>query len=152
MAKYFIPFIIGILVTGAFLICLINFGLLYQGQNAPLSSSALNNDSGLVNYLTALKSDLSSGTTSLEEGTVNAVSNSSITTGSLGSPFLTTVGGTWKVIKTAPTAIYAITIGYAYDKLFYGSEGLIIYYFIGAIMALILFGAIIYLITRGEPG
>ena len=141
-----------LILSGLFVLALINFGLLFQSQNINAISpqSYFINYSGFVTLNNTLQENLSSSVSNIEASGFSA-ENSSITTGSLGNPFFNAVGGIWKVIKVAPTAIYNLLAGFLTNTLLAGGSGLIVLYSISSIMVLTIIGAVVYLITRGEP-
>lgn len=149
MAK-FVPLMIWAIVFGVFsLLLLIGWDFIAITNNIP-TNMRLNNDSTTASFYTDLNSTLV--TTSENISDANEVfTNSSITTVGV-TPYMTSLGAIWKVIKGGPVTLYNLFANYMFPILFGSAAATVLTSTIAAIIILITISAVVYWISRGEGG
>jgi hypothetical protein len=145
MAEGFKTYLISLLLVGLFAIALINAGIMISDQNDMVGS--IGDDSSLSDYKTSIEGSLDNATSSSTSADA-VLGNSSISTNTA-TPFVDSIVGIWKSVKSAPVAVWNLTFGMALEKMF-GEDKAIVLNILGAILGLSLIFAIIYLIASGD--
>ena len=148
MAKsYIITTIISLIVVGLYVIALLTGGIMLQVQNdAPILLTEDVQVSSLYNSLNDSISDVSTNSQAAYE----SFSNSSIITSGV-TPFLSAVGGMWKLIVNAPVQIISATFIFITTTIF-GSPviGTLFLGAVGSIILLIIISGVVKFVSRGE--
>lgn len=147
MAK-FVPIMVSLLIVGAFALALFTGGIMLQAQNnAPV---LLIGDTDNLAFYQSINDTLQSSyyNTQTAQGSFE---NSSIQTSGV-VPYISSVGGIWKVIRNAPMDVYNLVITYSIARLFGDSVALTVVLVIGAILTIVIISAVILLTSRGEGG
>ena len=144
----FRPIVVNLLLFGLVAFAIISFGLLWAQQNNPAQSIA--NDPAIGTLNSTLYGNLTSNYDTTQNNS-NSFDNSSITTNT-NLPYIESVGGVWKTLKTAPVVIYQLTVGYAFRYLLGDDTSAVVTAVVGAILALMIISAVVYWISRGEGG
>lgn len=144
----FRPLLVSFILIGLFAVALINVVYYMQLDNG--ASETILDDTTLSNYKNSVVENISNTYTNAEAAG-NSTSSSQVTF-SYGSPFLDSINGVWKTIKSAPIAIYELTIGLGQTYLFSGPEAIIITTVIAAILTITIIFAVWKMISTGESG
>lgn len=147
MAK-FTPIMIGLLLTAAFSYAVFFGGIMMQSQNnAPILFIGDSENNQFYQQINETLYDASTDA-AIAQG---AFENSSIQTSGV-VPFVSALGGIWKVLRNAPITVYNLVITYGLGKLFGNEAALAIVSIVGAVITIILISAIILYVSRGEGG
>lgn len=144
----FRPMIVSFILIGLFSIAVINILFFMQSNNG--ADETILDDDSLSDYKTSITGNISK-TYSDSSAADNSTSSSTVSF-TFGSPFLDAINGVWKTIKSAPIAIYQLTIGLGQKYLFGGTEALIITTAIAAILTITIIFAVWKMIATGEGG
>lgn len=147
MASRYVPLIAAILLIGLFATAIINFGIMVADQND--ASINIGDDPAIINYYGNVSENLIASSNAVQSSDA-ALTNSSIQTS--GSTFVDASRGIWKSIRNAPTMVWNLTFGLIIDKLFGGAAGIAVAAVVGAILGMILFAAVIRMLTQGDMG
>jgi hypothetical protein len=148
MAK-FMPIIIALLITGMFAIALLSGIMSFQKENDAVIK--ITDDPEIGELYSNISSSLS--TTSDNANVAdNSFKNSTTETTGV-TPYITAIGGIWKLIKVGPTLIWKVLVTFIFDKLLGGDPAaFIIATSLAAILVLMIISAVVYMISRGEGG
>jgi hypothetical protein len=145
----FVPLMTMIIVSAMFALALITGGVMFQAQNnAP---NPMINDPTIGNLSADLNTNLQASGNNAKTAD-QSFTNSSIITNTGGVPFMSAIGGVWKVIKVGPMLIYNVFANFLFAKLFGSALGTTITLSIAGIIILITISAVIYWVSRGEGG
>lgn len=148
----FRPLVTSILLFALFAIAVLNFVFLFSDQNNPAQNILTDPNSSIGKYYADLNNTLASS----QSNTTNAYGafeNSSINTDTGIFPFITAIGGIWKVIWLYPKIIYDLTIGLLINQLLAGSPlALTISIILGTIVVITIISAIALFVGRYEGG
>lgn len=147
MAKnYIIPILTALIISGIYIIAMIMGGVTLQLQNdAPV---LITNDSALSQFYLSLNSSISEATSNTQTAN-QAFTNSSIQTTGV-TPFLSAVGGIWKILTTAPVAIFNVVVNFIFVKIIGNPVGLLFVGAVGSILLMMIISGVIKLVSRGE--
>lgn len=149
----FRPLLISFILLGIFSVALINIIYFVQIDNGA-DETIMDSKYGLNIYKENITTSINKGYNDISDAD-NSTSGSPITLSS-GSPFLDAISGVWKTVKTAPITVYKLTLGLAYEKLFYNSEGrtegILILTAIVSIITLTIIFAAWKMIATGDAG
>lgn len=144
----FRPLLVSFILIGLFAVAMINIVYYMQLDNG--ASQTILDDPTLSNYRQAVIDNMSTTyTNAVAAG--NSTSSSSVTF-TYGSPFLDAINGVWKTVKSAPIAIYELSIGLGQKYLFSGPEAVIITTVIAAILTITIIFAVWKMISTGDSG
>lgn len=144
----FVPLMIALIMLGMFSIALITGGTMFQLQNG--APEPLINDSSVSAFYQSINSSLYSSAAGAQTAN-EAFSNSSIQTTGV-TPYISALGGIWKILKASPVVMYNLVVDIVFGKIFGDSATIVIVSALSAILVLILISAIVYLLSRGEGG
>ena len=144
MAKL-VPIITYLLLFALFAIAMISGGIMLAESNNP--SQSIGNDPTVSAFSGNLTDTLS---TAYEDSNSakSAISNSSITT-TTGFAYIDAVGGVWKTVTQAPSAIYNLTFGFILVNLLGSSTASIVTGVLATILILTIITAVILWVTTG---
>lgn len=145
MARTLNEYLVVLLAVGLFIIAIINAGIMISDQNNFIGS--IGDDDSLTEYKASLEDTLDNATSASQSADA-VLSNSSISTVSA-FPFVDSITGIWKTVKSAPVAVWNLTMGYAVEKIF-GEDKAIVLTILGALLGLALIFAVVYLIATGD--
>lgn len=144
----FRPLIVSFILVGLFAIAMIN--VIYFAQLDNGATTTILDDPTISSYKESITSNITETYTD-SKAADNSTSSSGVSY-TFGSPFLDAINGVWKTIKSAPIAIYQLTIGVGQKFLFSGTEALIITTAIAAIMTITIIFAVWKMISTGDGG
>lgn len=144
----FRPIVINILLVTLFVIALIMGGIMMSTQNdAPQS---IENDTiyaglkdSLIGNVTQADADTRGASGSFENSSVSLTS---------GIPFINSIYGTWKVIKTAPLIMYNMIVGVIFHTLLGDTTTAIVTAVLSIILLITIIFAIVKLVSTGDGG
>lgn len=144
----FRPIIINLLLLSLFAVAIITGGTMIALQNG--GDQSIINDTEF-NMLTGnLTSTLENNYRNTSQVS-SSFENSSVTlTG--GIPFIDSIYGTWKVIKTTPVLVYNLVSSVIFDKLLGDRAKAIIIAVLSTILMITIIFAIVKLVSTGEGG
>ena len=142
------PLIINFLWIGLFFVALVTGGVIMSVQNG--SSNSILNNSLFANASNSFSGNLTDyyQTTSDSE---KSFENSTVTlTG--GIPFIDSIYGTWKILKSVPMIMYTLVVDVVMGTLLGSQTTTIIVSVITSILIITLIFAIVKLISSGDGG
>lgn len=143
------PIIVSLLLFGLFAIAIINGALLLSVFNSPNQTIA--NDPALIEYSNALNSTLASSYADAN-ASETAIGTSPVTLSSNSGIIFDAIAGVWKTMKKAPVAIYNLTLGLIFAKIFADSQFAIVFAILGAILLIVIVFAVVELTSTGQGG
>ena len=147
MAK-FVPIFVALIIAALFAVSIIIAGMSLTEQNR--GTVNLRDDESFSEFYSAVYDsllDAGSSTTSSSQSMTNSTVSS---TGTI--PYMTTLGGIWKVLINTPNTIWNLITGVLFDFLFGSEQARIITIALGAILTIILISAIVLWIMWGQGG
>ena len=144
--SYLISIIATLIVSAIYIISLVFGGLTLQAQNdAPI---LLSDNPNLNNLYVSLNDSVNDANDNVDNA-YQAFTNSSIITTGV-TPFLSAIGGVWKLMINAPVQIFTAIFDFLGAMIFNGPTGILFIGGVGAILLLMLISAVIKLVSRGE--
>lgn len=144
----FRPIVINILLVALFVVALISGGVMMATQNnAPQS---IENDTiyaglkdSLIGNISKANDDTSGASGSFENSSVSLTS---------GIPFINSIYGTWKVMKTAPILMYNLIVGVIFHTLLGDTTTAVITAVLSVILIITIIFAVVKLVSTGDGG
>jgi len=144
----FRPIIINLIIVSLFAVALITGAGMMALQNH--ASQSILNDTDYANLQGGLTSNIQGYYGNVSQAG-NSFENSSVTTTS-SIPFIDSIYGTWKVIKSAPMTLYNLIVVVVFGKLLGSPATAIITAVISIILIISIIFAVVKLVSTGESG
>lgn len=144
----FRPIIINLLLVSLFTIALITAGIMVAVQNNSVQN--IGNDTALAGLKDSLVEDIEDNYGTTSEAS-NSFENSSISL-TAGIPFIDSIYGVWKVLKSTPTTMYNLIVGVIFERLLGDATTQIIISVIATILMITIIFAVVKLISTGDGG
>lgn len=144
----FRPIVINLLFIALFVVAIVTAGVMMAVQNN--ATQNIGNDSIYSDLASELNSKLQDGYTATSSAE-QSFENSSVTLTS-GIPFIDSIYGAWKVIKTTPMLVYNLITAVIFQKLLGDDASLIIISVISTILLITIIFAVVKLISSGDGG
>lgn len=148
MANEFRPIVINFLWIGLFAVAIITAGIMIAVQNN--AKESISNDTVLYSLATSLSGNLSNNYEQVKQSE-QSFENSSVTLTS-GIPFIDSIYGAWKVIKSTPMLVYNLIVNVIFLRILGDSATFVIISVISTILIISIIFAIVKLISTGEGG
>ena len=145
MANKLFPWLTGAMAFGVFFLALALGGIAFQTSNNV--ANPISNNPNLISTVSTLNSTLLSTSANVSSGYSTFGGNSTVTTGGV-IPYISVVGGIWKLLTAGLFSISNVILGWALPTLFGTQIQGLITIVLGAIFAVATIVMVIYLVTR----